>query len=210
MSLDSLEQPRDNPNVHRHDMQADSLVDEEGQVLGCESKEEGAADRAGAEDEDFERVSVFGCETKGRRELVVELVDVLTRKKERRETNGELLLSSRERAQEDKRRREGKRKRTDLVKHRRVKPPVRKVVERILKHEKDGNLPGDRLERGEGDRVGRHAKVLCHGVETPDLLATKRRHEHKDLRGNLRESVFPMEAEEGPGLEEDEPEEAQR
>lgn len=182
MSLDSLKQPRDNPNVHRHDMQTDSLVDEEGQVLGCEGKEEGAADRAGAEDEDFERVGVFGCETKGGRELVVELVDVLVRKEERRKTNSELFLSSRVRAEEDKRRREekgrreGKQKGTDLVKHRCVKPPVREVVERILKHEKDGNLPGDRLERGEGDRVGRHAKVLCHGVETPDLLATKRRH----------------------------------
>lgn len=109
MSLDSLKQPRDNPNVHRHDMQTDSLVDEEGQVLGCEGKEEGAADRAGAEDEDFERVGVFGCETKGGRELVVELVDVLVRKEERRTVSFFYPLESARRTREGGRRREDER-----------------------------------------------------------------------------------------------------
>jgi hypothetical protein len=48
---------------------------------------------------------------------------------------------------------------------------VGKVVERVLEHEKEGNLPGDRPERGEGDRVGRHAEILSHRMEAPDLRA---------------------------------------
>jgi hypothetical protein len=42
-------------------------------------------------------------------------------------------------------------------------------VESILENEEASDLPGDSGDGGEGDGVGRHAKVLGHRMETPDL-----------------------------------------
>jgi hypothetical protein len=64
---------------------------------------------------------------------------------------------------------------------------VGKVVERVLEDEKEGNLPGDRPERGEGDRVGRHAEILSHRMEAPDLRArTKARQQRGQGRRERR------------------------
>ena len=48
--------------------------------------------------------------------------------------------------------------------------PVRKVVEHVLKHEKQRNLNRHELPRRERHLVRREAKVLCERVEAPDLL----------------------------------------
>ena len=65
--IDGLEETERDPDVHRENVE----------VAGEVAEEERAADGAGAEDEDLERVGVLGCETEGRRVLVVDLVDVL-------------------------------------------------------------------------------------------------------------------------------------
>jgi hypothetical protein len=46
-------------------------------------------------------------------------------------------------------------------------------VESILEDEEASDLPGDGGDSGEGNGVGRHAKVLGHRVETPDLSEAK-------------------------------------
>lgn len=46
---------------------------------------------------------------------------------------------------------------------------VRKVVEHVLKDEKEGDLAEHEVRRGEGHRVRREAKVLGERVEAPDL-----------------------------------------
>lgn len=67
MSIDGLEKSEDDPDVDRDDVK----------VRSDEAVEEGTADGAHTEDEDFEGVSVFGGESEGCRVLVVHLVDVL-------------------------------------------------------------------------------------------------------------------------------------
>jgi len=55
-----------------------------------------------------------------------------------------------------------------LVKRTPVQRAVHPVVPCIFQHEEDGNLEGHFPERREGDG-GRHADVLSHGVEKPNL-----------------------------------------
>lgn len=66
MRIDGLEQPRHDPEIHGQDVQ-----------IACEgAPEDGAADGAEAEHQDFDRGGVFCGESKGRGVLVVDFVDV--------------------------------------------------------------------------------------------------------------------------------------
>lgn len=65
--VDRLEETQGDPDVDAEDVQ----------VGPEEAVEQRSSDGAGAEDEDFEWVGVFGCEAEGRGVFVVHLVDVL-------------------------------------------------------------------------------------------------------------------------------------
>jgi hypothetical protein len=67
VSLNGLEESKNDPDVDGDDVQAS--LGEDG--LGSHCHEERTSDGAGTEDKDFERVGVFGSETEGGRELVV-------------------------------------------------------------------------------------------------------------------------------------------
>ena len=83
MSLDRLEEPGNDPDVDGDDVEVDAGVDKRGQVRRREGHQERAADRAGAEDENFERMSILSREAEGGRKLMVELVNVLRRRDEK-------------------------------------------------------------------------------------------------------------------------------
>ena len=67
MSIDGLEEPEENPNVHREKMD----------ILRQGTPDERAVDRSESEDRYFNRRSVFRRQAKRRRVLVMNLVDVL-------------------------------------------------------------------------------------------------------------------------------------
>ena len=67
VSVNGLEEPHGDPDVDSQDVK----------VLGKSAEEERSADGTSSENEDFERMSVLSGETKGRREFVMLLVDVL-------------------------------------------------------------------------------------------------------------------------------------
>lgn len=47
-------------------------------------------------------------------------------------------------------------------------------MEHILKHEENSKLGEHGLPCRERNLPGRHSKVLCHGVEQPDLAGKKK------------------------------------
>lgn len=65
VGVDGLEEAKDDPDVHGHDVE----------VLGVGAPEDGAADGAKTEDHDFDRGGVFSGHTEGCGVLVVDLVD---------------------------------------------------------------------------------------------------------------------------------------
>lgn len=140
MSLNGLEQAGNDPDVDGDDVEVDASVDEGREVGRGKGKKQRATNRASAENQNLERVSVLGRETEGSRELVVELVDVLDGRSEPREDVSPPKLRG-----------DAAGARAHLVKHGSVQPPVGKVVERVLKDEEEGDLPGDRAQSREGD-----------------------------------------------------------
>ena len=67
MSVDSLKQFRDNPNINREDVEIASEVGIEDRV----------SNGTGSKDQDFGGMGIFSCKTKRRRVLVMNFVDIL-------------------------------------------------------------------------------------------------------------------------------------
>ena len=67
MSIDSLEETEDDPNVHGEDVE----------VAGANDVENRTSDRSSTKDEDFSWMSVFGSKAERSRVFVVNFVDVL-------------------------------------------------------------------------------------------------------------------------------------
>ena len=66
VSIDSLEEAKNDPDVHGEDVEIASAKDVENRT----------SDRPSTEDEDFSRMSVLSSKAEGRRVLVVDFVDV--------------------------------------------------------------------------------------------------------------------------------------
>jgi len=67
VSIDSLEEAEDDPNVHGEDVKVASANDVEDRTSDCSS----------TKDEDFSWMGVFGSKAEGSRVFVVNFVDVL-------------------------------------------------------------------------------------------------------------------------------------
>jgi len=67
MGINSLEETKDDPNVHGEDVE----------VASADDIENGTSDRSGAKDEDFSWMGIFGSKAKGSRVFVVNFVYVL-------------------------------------------------------------------------------------------------------------------------------------
>lgn len=118
------------------------------------------ADRARAEDEDLERVGVLSRQAERGRVLVVDLVNP--------------PATTDEWGQGVSRGQRGPGRRTSkegdaLVEVGRVQQPVRKVVDRVLDDEEDGELPEDRLPGRERHVERRQAEEGAEWVEAGDL-----------------------------------------